>query len=195
MNRPSNADDLVLTPAERDVMEHALGRNYPHKDPDHRNYFAAERDEATFLVWVGLARRGLATEQARVTWNTLSYFRVTDAGKAALDAPVPTPCPLAPAWHVESDACQHGWESLGVTNGSPMGCDCEDPAHPWPARVAGDGPRDCDCSCCSGYTPRWERGKLAHCEYKYHHCGSCHERGLCTAIACQDLPPSNPETS
>lgn len=80
---------LILTPTERDLMEHALGRNYPHKDRDYRNYFAAERDEETFLVWVGLARRGLAMEQARVTWSTLSYFRVTDAGKAVLDGEVP----------------------------------------------------------------------------------------------------------
>ena len=57
-------------------------------------------------------------------------------------------------------------------------------AHPWPARVPGDGPRDCACYGCEGHVPRWERGKLMGCEYKDHHCDDCHEHQRCTVPEC-----------
>lgn len=91
------------------------------------------------------------------------------------------PCPDAPAWHVESRGCYYGWISGGTTW---ILCDCEDPAHPWPPRELGDGPRDCECFGCHDHEPRWERGKLKNCEYKDHHCDMCHEHGHCTIAAC-----------
>ena len=91
--------------------------------------------------------------------------------------------PPAPPWHVESYACLHGWISYGVKPEWLL-CDCEDPANPWPARVPGDGPRDCACFGCQEHAPRWKRGKLAACEYKDHHCEMCHEHRRCTIAAC-----------
>lgn len=91
------------------------------------------------------------------------------------------PPPSAPSWHVESHACLHGWIIGGVEWGS---CDCEDPANPWPPRVLGDGPRDCMCFACEGHTPRHERGRIAGCEYKQHHCEDCHANKRCTIAEC-----------
>lgn len=91
--------------------------------------------------------------------------------------------PSAPPWHVESLACLHGW----IRGGTPtewITCDCEDPANPWPARNLGDGPRDCACFHCEGHIPRWERGCLAQCEYKDHHCDDCHAHQRCTITMC-----------
>lgn len=92
------------------------------------------------------------------------------------------PCPPAPAWHVDTDACQHGW----ITDIPPRWilCDCEDPANPWPVRDPSDGPIDCSCYGCLDHEPRWERGKLNNCEYKDHHCEWCHNDNLCTTAEC-----------
>jgi hypothetical protein len=91
--------------------------------------------------------------------------------------------PPAPPWHVDSDACQHGWIRMG-TKPEWILCDCEDPANPWPARLPGDGPRDCSCFGCQDHEPRWERGKLSSCEHKDHHCPYCHDQRRCTIPAC-----------
>jgi len=97
------------------------------------------------------------------------------------------PLPAAPPWHVDSHACLHGWISHGATPEWLL-CDCEDPAAPWPARVPGDGPRDCACFGCEAQKPRWERGKLKGCEYKDHHCDDCHAHQRCTISACGFWP-------
>ena len=92
------------------------------------------------------------------------------------------PPPVAPPWHVDDPHhCAHGW-----TDGMTWGvCDCgRDPAKPWPQRAPGDGPRDCTCFGCNDYQPRYDRGRIANCEYKDHHCGNCHETQRCTATAC-----------
>lgn len=91
------------------------------------------------------------------------------------------PLPAAPSWHVDDmHNCSYGW-----TDGETWGlCNCEDPAHPWPLRVPGDGPRDCSCFGCHDHEPRWERGKLKGCEYKDHHCDMCHEHKLCSISEC-----------
>jgi hypothetical protein len=96
------------------------------------------------------------------------------------------PCPPAPPWHVESTGA-HGCHYGAISYEDPpvwVLCDCEDPAHPWPARVPGDGPRDCGCFGCNDHEPRSERGKIANCEHKDHHCIFCHERSLCTIPEC-----------
>lgn len=94
------------------------------------------------------------------------------------------PMPEAPPWHVDGiHNCAHGW----IIGGEPPTwgiCDCEDPATPWPPRVIGDGPRDCQCFGCHCHVPRYERGKLAECEYKDHHCDNCHENRRCTIMEC-----------
>lgn len=100
-----------------------------------------------------------------------------------------TPLPPAPAWHVDSRACPHGWIVGHATEGGGVAsawgvCDCEDPAHPWPPRASVDGPRDCGCHACDRHQPRWERGRLARCEHRDHHCAYCHERGACTRLEC-----------
>lgn len=91
------------------------------------------------------------------------------------------PPPVAPPWHIPSDNCRHGWIIGGDTWGV---CDCEDPANPWPPRVPGDGPRDCRCFGCVDHEPRHERGRIADCEYKDHHCDNCHEHRRCTVAEC-----------
>jgi hypothetical protein len=92
------------------------------------------------------------------------------------------PPPVAPPWHdADSDVCRHGW----IIGGAEWGvCDCEDPSHPWPPRLPGDGPRDCQCFFCEGHKPRHERGKIAQCEHKDHHCADCHEHRRCTIAEC-----------
>jgi len=97
------------------------------------------------------------------------------------------PLPAVPLWHVDSHACFHGWISYGAKPEWLL-CDCEDPAAPWPARVPGDGPRDCACFGCEAHKPRSERGKLKGCEYKDHHCDNCHEHRRCTISACGFWP-------
>lgn len=91
------------------------------------------------------------------------------------------PLPPAPPWHVDDiHNCSYGW-----TDGKTWGvCNCEDPAHPWPPREPGDGPRDCQCFGCHEHEPRWERGKVRGCEYKDHHCDDCHEHQRCTIAEC-----------
>jgi hypothetical protein len=93
--------------------------------------------------------------------------------------------PPAPPWHVESEshACLYGWIRYGAKPEWIL-CNCEDPASPWPARVPGDGPRDCACFGCQDHEPRWERGKLAACEHKDHHCQWCHEQRRCSIAEC-----------
>lgn len=93
------------------------------------------------------------------------------------------PMPEAPPWHVDDvDNCAHGW----IIGGDKWGvCDCENPAEPWPLRVQGDGPRDCNCFGCHEHKPRHERGRIAGCEYKDHHCDYCHETGLCSLVECE----------
>lgn len=94
------------------------------------------------------------------------------------------PLPPAPPWHVDDrHNCGYGWIAMGE---QPhwLACNCENPADLWPARVPGDGPRDCQCFGCEGHEPRWERGKLKECEYKDHHCENCHEHRHCTIPAC-----------
>jgi hypothetical protein len=92
----------VLTAKERDLMEHALGRDYPHKAKDYRNWYAAGRGGPDFDAWMSLVDRGLATKRTDVAWTPCAYFGVTDAGKAELDgvtpapAPAVVPSPLAP---------------------------------------------------------------------------------------------------
>ena len=95
------------------------------------------------------------------------------------------PMPIPPPWHVDdSHNCAHGW-----TDGTKWGvCDCEDPANPWPSRAPGDGPRDCRCFGCEGRQPRHERGRIAACEYKDHHCDDCHEHRRCTLVGCDFVP-------
>jgi hypothetical protein len=90
------------------------------------------------------------------------------------------PKPAPPPWHVDDPYnCAHGW-----TDGTTWGaCDCEDPSNPWPPRAAGDGPRDCRCYGCNG-VPRRDRGTIAACEYKDHHCDDCHEHRRCTIAEC-----------
>lgn len=101
-----------------------------------------------------------------------------------LRLPLPAgPCPPAPSWHVESDACRHGWVSLRDDGPAWLLCDCENPADPWPARLPTDGPRDCECAICYG-RPRRDRGRIDGCEYRDHHCEGCHERRLCTEETC-----------
>ena len=74
----------ALTKNEREMMEHALGRDYPHKSRDFRNYYVT-MDPADIATWRSLVERGLATEQRRSTLHAMVTFNVTDAGKAALD--------------------------------------------------------------------------------------------------------------
>jgi hypothetical protein len=75
-----------LSPRERELMEHALGRDYPHKKPrDFRNYYAADRAGREYREWSALVERRLATKRTEVSWTPLIYFAVSDAGKAALD--------------------------------------------------------------------------------------------------------------
>jgi hypothetical protein len=85
----------VLTAKERDLMEHALGRDYPHKSKDYRNYYAASREGADFKAWMSLVDRGLATKRTDVAWTPCAYFGVTDAGKAELDGVIAPPAPPA----------------------------------------------------------------------------------------------------
>lgn len=101
----------------------------------------------------------------------------------AADGTPDEPLPPAPPWHVDSHACLHGWIEC-APDPAWLICDCEDPANPWPARVIGDGPRDCACFHCMGHKPRRERGKIALCEYKDHHCEDCHEHRRCSIAAC-----------
>lgn len=76
-----------LTAQERELLEHALGRDYPHKERDFRNYYAEAREAPTYEVWRSLEARGLARSKAQdPQLGDLVYFFVTDAGKAALDA-------------------------------------------------------------------------------------------------------------
>lgn len=63
-------------------------------------------------------------------------------------------------------------------------CDCEDPANPWP-REPTEGPKDCSCFICYMAMPRSMRGRLDGCESKNHHCESCHERRICSALECK----------
>lgn len=76
-------------------MEHALGRDYPHKAKDYRNYYAASREGADFKAWMSLVDRGLATKRTDVAWTPCVYFGVTDAGKAELDGVIAAPAPPA----------------------------------------------------------------------------------------------------
>lgn len=93
-----------LSNDERSMMEHALGRDYPHKSRDYRNYYAAAKDGPEFATWTRLVERGLAKERTRVDWTPLVYFHVTDAGKAALDGLCDMSGCDAKATHVEHDA-------------------------------------------------------------------------------------------
>lgn len=95
------------------------------------------------------------------------------------------PMPTAPAHHNESSTydCQYGW----ILGEPPRWgeCDCEDPANPWPPRALTDGPVDCSCGTgCSGHQPRVERGRLESCEYRDHHCDTCHAEKICTTVEC-----------
>jgi hypothetical protein len=76
----------VITAKERDLMEHALGRDYPHKERDYRNYYNTGLDtyeDDDVRAWNRLVRLGFAEGW---TAGGLLYYRVTDAGRAALDA-------------------------------------------------------------------------------------------------------------
>jgi len=75
-----------LTVEERVLMEHALGRHYPHKARDHRNWYAVGPESTEFKVWEQLAVDGLAKRGREINHTGgLVYFHVTDAGKEALD--------------------------------------------------------------------------------------------------------------
>ena len=94
-------------------------------------------------------------------------------------------CPAPPLYHVESNACDHGWITWNDDN-KPVWilCSCENPSEPWPAREPTDGPIDCSCAFCNGSMPRQMRGKRDDCEYRNHHCESCHDIRICTQAAC-----------
>jgi hypothetical protein len=75
-----------LSPTERHVMEHALGRQYPARQRDYRNRFCAEPGGEDDATWRGLCERGLARLRAGPNdWQVYNVYAVTDAGKAALD--------------------------------------------------------------------------------------------------------------
>ena len=74
-----------LTIQERELMEHALGRDYPHKERDFRNHYVIGEECPDIAAWRALASRGLATERPYSLAQGSYLFRVTDAGKAALD--------------------------------------------------------------------------------------------------------------
>lgn len=115
----------------------------------------------------------MTTEPAKTIEDLLKEFGEPDG-----------PMPAPPPWHVDDDdshSCPHGWIIGGVEWGI---CDCEDPAHPWPPRVPGDGPRDCVCFGCMDHKPRHERGRIRACEYTDHHCDDCHEHERCTIESC-----------
>jgi hypothetical protein len=86
---------MALTAKERDLMEHALGRDYQHKSKDYRNWYAAGRGGPDFDAWMSLVDRGLATKRTDVAWTPCAYFGVTDAGKAELDNVIAPPAPPA----------------------------------------------------------------------------------------------------
>ena len=73
-----------LTPEERSLMEHALGRGSRAKDA--RNHFAVGKDSPDFAVWEQLVADGFAKRGREISWTGgLVYFHVTEDGKEALD--------------------------------------------------------------------------------------------------------------
>ncbi len=87
------ADAIRLTPLERDLMEHALGRDYPNKERDFRNHYVIGEECADIAVWRSLVARGMASEQPYSLAQGSFLFRVTDVGKLALDAKVEQTAP------------------------------------------------------------------------------------------------------
>lgn len=90
---------------------------------------------------------------------------------------------LPPDYHKETPECQYESFSYDVDDVPYwLPCDCQDPANPWPERLATDGRPYCNCHLCSGKA-RKDRGR-APCEYAEHHCYNCHEQKYCRTIEC-----------
>ena len=77
----------MLTPRERENLQHALGLDRNHRP--WRNWFAAEPGSPDDRIFVGLAARGLAALQSgpRPGFCPDNIWRVTTAGMAAAGAP------------------------------------------------------------------------------------------------------------
>lgn len=81
-------DAPCVSAHQRLMMEHALGRDYPNKTRDYRNYYVLSyQDENDVHAWLQLIRLQLAT--ARFAPETIIFY-VTDKGKEflAMTAPI-----------------------------------------------------------------------------------------------------------
>jgi hypothetical protein len=77
---------VSLSKKERDMMEHALGRDWPDKERDYRNNYCSNPGDEDSDVWSSLVDRGLATKvMGPNSWQPYDVFAVTEAGRAALD--------------------------------------------------------------------------------------------------------------
>jgi hypothetical protein len=77
---------MTLSKKERDLMEHALGRDRSNKKRDYRNNYCSNPGDEDSGVWSSLVERGLAIKTMGPNdWQPYDVFAVTDAGKTALD--------------------------------------------------------------------------------------------------------------
>lgn len=73
-----------LSEAQRDLMRHTLGLDRSKK-PFRNHYCANPEDDETCAAWDDLVSRGLATKAQPRPWLPYYTYRVTPAGRAALD--------------------------------------------------------------------------------------------------------------
>ena len=77
---------MTCSARQREIMEHALGRNYGNKSPDYRNYFATDEEipdgkeceKMCDLGWMKCTRRNCEIR------GGMNCYVVTDLGKDIL---------------------------------------------------------------------------------------------------------------
>ncbi len=121
-----------LTKLEREMMLHALGRDYPHKAPDFRNYYNVSRGGPDDLAWSGLVDRHLAE---RWLAGDLVYYRVSAAGLAVLDGV----CGARPRGGDGTVWCDMARDHLGFHHGDGISFTRAVPGTSWRARQRARG--------------------------------------------------------